>query len=644
MKKSELEEFIYELNNNNEFFIYKPSWASPTVGFSYDKSRSIKFMNELMKKNLIKEDRQDVICILADWENVAEGIFFTDKAIYVDSPKNQRRKFRVSYDEIESVIYKGYTDFKEVIIKTESDEYAIDSLIWSKRNIKIFLEFATERMNFNDEEDLYRVLQICYNSPDLEATIFSGIVYGNISNASTIYGYDKFRTLRGHGFAAENANHLYDKIMGKDARLVGGDNVKNGADRNVDGVNIQSKYCKTGSECISECFKNGKFRYLNTDGTPMEIEVPSDKYQDAVKAMRNRIEKGEVPGVTDPNEATNIVRKGRFSYAQAKNIAKAGTIESITFDSVNGIMIASKTMGISSAITFAISIWNGEDVEVALKNSIYAGFKVGGSTFLVSILSSQLSRAGLNSLLVGSSEAIVEIIGPKASAVIINAFRSGSNIYGAAAMKSLAKMFRNNIITGGISVVLLSSVDIINIFKGRVSSAQLFKNVTNTVSTVAGGTAGWITGTAVGAKIGTAIFPGIGTMIGTVIGLAGATAGGKLASDVSGKVLNNFIEDDAEYLVKIIQSVFEDLATEYLLTEKEAENIVDNLSEKLNGKVIKDMYQAENKRKFVRNLITPLIEEEIVKRNFIYLPSEEDLIEGLKVFLEDMHDNGELVV
>lgn len=133
-------------------------------------------------------------------------------------------------------------------------------------------------------------------------------------------------------------------------------------------------------------------------------------------------------------------------------------------------------------------------------------------------------------------------------------------------------------------------------------------------------------------------------MIGTVIGLAGATAGGKLASDVSGKVLNNFIEDDAEYLVKIIQSVFEDLATEYLLTEKEAENIVDNLSEKLNGKVIKDMYQAENKRKFVRNLITPLIEEEIVKRNFIYLPSEEDLIEGLKVFLEDMHDNGELVV
>ena len=52
---------------------------------------------------------------------------------------------------------------------------------------------------------------------------------------------------QGHGFAGEKLNNLYDKHSGKDATIIGGDNAKNGADRLVDGVNIQTKYCATGS-------------------------------------------------------------------------------------------------------------------------------------------------------------------------------------------------------------------------------------------------------------------------------------------------------------------------------------------------------------------------------------------------------------
>lgn len=116
-------------------------------------------------------------------------------------------------------------------------------------------------------------------------------VYGNISNAATNYGIDKFSTPRGHGFAAERANHLYDILHGKDSVIAGDNNAKNGADRIVDGVNIQSKYCKTGAKCIKECFENDRFRYFNADGSPMQIEVPLDKYDDAVKAMEERIKK-----------------------------------------------------------------------------------------------------------------------------------------------------------------------------------------------------------------------------------------------------------------------------------------------------------------------------------------------------------------
>ncbi|EPZ59021.1 hypothetical protein H477_1774 [[Clostridium] sordellii ATCC 9714] len=348
-------------------------------------------------------------------------------------------------------------------------------------------------------------------------------------------------------------------------------------------------------------------RYTIENGTkPMQIEVPSDKYQDAIRSMENRIKNGQVPGVTDPSEAKNIVRKGNFTYAQARNIAKAGTIESLTYDSVNGVIIASSSFGVSSIITFANSIWNGENFDTAIKNATYSGIKVGGTAFITSVLSSQLSKAGLNSALVGSSETIVRIMGPKASAVLVNAFRSGSNIYGAAAMKSAAKLLRGNIITGGVTVIVLSSFDIINIFSGRISGKQLFKNITSTITTVGGGTAGWMGG----AAIGSAIFPGVGTVVGGLIGSLGA---GAMSGKVTSSILNEFVEDDADEMVKIIEGKFSDLAIDYLLTKKEAEKSVDSLKEILDGKMLKDMYASSDRLKFAQDLLLLLLKKKLVR-------------------------------
>ena len=468
----------------------------------------------------------------------------------------------------------------------------------------------------------------------------TGVIYGNVSNASTLYGMDKFNTPRGHGFAAERANHLYDKLSGKNANIVGDDNLKWGADRVVDGLSIQSKYCNSGSKCIQECFQDGKFKYMNPDGSLMQIEVPSDKYDAAVQAMENRIKNGQVPGVTDPSEAKTIVRKGHFTYQQARNIAKAGTVESIAFDAVNGTVIATNAFGISATLTFAVSIWNGEDFEVALKSATYSGLKVGGTTFVTAVLSSQLSKAGLNSALVGSSEAIVNMIGPKASALLVNAFRSGTNIYGAAAMKSAAKMIRGNAITGAVSIVVLSSVDVVNIFRGRVSGAQLFKNIANTTSTVAGGTAGWVGGAAAGAAVGSVI-PIIGTTVGGIVGgLLGSFAGGSVAGKVSNTVLSEFIEDDADEMVLIIEKVFTKMAEDYLLSQKEAENIIDYLKEDLTGSTLKDMFASSNREEFAHELLISNVEREVNNRKLIKkLPSQEELQKGLRSVLEEISDN-----
>ena len=125
----------------------------------------------------------------------------------------------------------------------------------------------------------------------------TGIGAGTAGSGTNYADNVVFGAERGHGFAAERANHLFDELAGKDARIVGTDNVKNGPDRLVDGVQIQTKYCRSGAKCVAESFDDGKFRYFNADNSPMHIEVPSDKYEGAVKAMKARITKGQVKGV-----------------------------------------------------------------------------------------------------------------------------------------------------------------------------------------------------------------------------------------------------------------------------------------------------------------------------------------------------------
>ena len=354
--------------------------------------------------------------------------------------------------------------------------------------------------------------------------------------------------------------------------------------------------------------------------------------------MEEKIRRGQVDGVSNPEEAKNIVRKGHFTYAQAKNIAKAGTVESLTYDAVNGMVIAGSALGITAVITLATSIWNGEDFDNAIKLATYSGIKVSGTAFVTSVIAAQLSKAGLNSALVGSSEAIVSMMGPKASALLINGFREAvgntTKIYGAAAMKSAAKSLRGNIITSGVSFVLLTSVDVANIFRGRISGEQLFKNMVGTMATLGGGTGGW----AAGAAVGSAILPGIGTVVG---GIAGAIIGGSAAGTASNAVMGEFISDDADDMVKIIQEVFTDMASEYLLNNKEAEKSVDRLKDKLDGKTLKDMYASSDRKEFARNLLTPIIEKEVKQREVIHNLSSEQVISGIRSTLEEISDNYE---
>lgn len=562
------------------------------------------------------------------------GYIFTDDKIYYLETLEKPKK--LWYDEIKYLEItknnKKDCDRELKITLNDNSEVIFSSTLLNKTPLMKFLD----KMKDFDIQETKRQQKMSYNKKNNFGAEAGGLGVGGFQTVNNQFEEEKFHSRQGHGFAAERANTLYDKLTGHDAKVVGDDNAKNGADRIVDGVYIQSKYCATGSRCVNECFEDngkGSFRYMN-NGKPMQIEVPSDKYEDAIKAMEEKIRRGQVKGVSDPKEAKNIIRKGHFTYAQAKNIAKAGTIESLTYDAVNGAITATSVFGVTAIITLATSVWNGEDFDNALKLATYSGLKVGGTTFLTSVLVSQLSKAGLNSALVGSSEAIVSVMGPKASAILINAFRQGSNIYGAAAMKSAAKLLRSNTITAGVTFVVLSSVDVANIFRGKISGKQLFKNLTNTAATIGGGTAGWIAG----AAIGTEILPGVGTVIGVIGGLAGSMLGGATAGKVTDTIVGSFIEDDADEMVKIIEEVFTDMASEYLLTQKEAEKSVDRLRDKLDGNLLKDMYASNDRKKFARELLTPIIEKNAKCRIVIKEPTQSQQLTSIKEVLEEIAD------
>ena len=563
------------------------------------------------------------------------GYIFTDTKVYYlelfEKPK------KLWYDDIKSVKLVDKYKYKDCDRGLQFNLYDGSTVIWTScfLNKTPLLNFFNEILELiNQSEEATKEEYVNYKRQFEAGAIASGSAAGTFGTVNKLFDEEKFHARQGHGFAAERANNLYDKITGHDAKILGDDNAINGADRIVDGIEIQSKYCATGSRCINECFfedGKGAFRYYSKSGKPMQIEVPSDKYDAAVTAMKEKIRRGQVDGVTDPAEAENIVMKGHFTYEQAKNIAKAGTVESLTYDAVNGMIIASSAFGISAIVTFATSVWSGEDFDVALKNAACSGIKVGGTAFITSILASQLSKAGLNSALVGSSETLVSLMGPKASAVIVNAFRSGSNIYGAAAMKSAAKLLRGNAITAGVTVVVLSSFDIANIFRGRISGKQLFKNLANTTSTVAGGTAGWVGG----AAIGSAIFPGIGTVVGGLLGSLGA---GTAANKVTDTVLGAFIEDDADEMVHIIEKKFSELAVDYLLSQKEAEKVADALKNRLDGKMLKDMFASSDRQDYAEHILVPLIEKEVSKRKSISLPSDEQMLISIRKIMEDLAD------
>ena len=460
----------------------------------------------------------------------------------------------------------------------------------------------------------------------------NGFLAGNTLSVKQLYNNRKLQFSQGHGFAAELGNNLIDVLKGNNSTIVGDDNLKDGADRliiNRDNSRtwIQDKYYSSASKSVGAAFdtKTGLYRYIDSDGNPMKLEVPADQYDDAVEFMKTKIKQNKVQGITDPDEAVNLVQKGSLTYKQAVNIAKAGTLESLVYDTINGTISAAWAGGINFAIDYACNILNGIEPQVALKNAGMNGLKTGGVIFATYVISSQLIKAGAQNALVPTSEAIAKALGKDVCEAIVG--KIGVSTVGKDVIRHAAQVISKELVVDGVLIVVLTGIDVIELFNGRISKEELLKNLTVTVVGVIVGTAGGYGG----AALGTLIAPGLGTTIGGILGSILAGTLGTLAAEA---LISPYYESDAEEMYNIISDEFLLLCDEYLINMNEGSAITEKLKTKLSGDTLKDMYASKDRKQFARKLMEPLFEEQVSGRELIKVPTAADLRTEMKNALE----------
>lgn len=458
--------------------------------------------------------------------------------------------------------------------------------------------------------------------------------------------FQKYHNTRaGHGYAAEDANALNDILSGKRVDKTGLSNDLNGPDRVVNGVYIQTKYYESAFKTVNSVFDKSGFRYPG-----QQLEVPLDQYDECVNLMKDKIASGAVKDangntITDINKAKELVKSGSITYEQAKNIAKSGNIDSLTFDAKNNVISSSYIGGISFLISFARYKWNGANTKEAIKSALIDGFQSGGVAMLIGVASSQLLRfksAAAMTVLVrcGVKPLYGTSLGKSAIEAIAKA-SLGKAVYGAAAVNYVSKLMRSNLVTSAISTVVMTAPDFYRAtISKNISWTQFGKNVVVNVAGVAGGVGGWAAGAAAGAAVGSFI-PFIGTAVGGIAGgLLGALGGGLGASQITKSGLDQFIKDDAQEMLELLEPVTENICIQYMLSEKEVELLVDHIKQKVDIDWLRDMYgygdsHCERKR-FAHNEFSEFCESMICKREKIMLPSEEIYNNEVNKFIDNI--------
>lgn len=595
---------------------------------------------ELTEKNIKKIHEympvpNDHIIMWAEinsFRNFPSGIVLTNKGVIYKAPrpevkgKSKKEKKEILYNAPYQIVLWEYFDPDDFeIVKSSKDScFTIRKdgkvmSVFTESALKDFFSSYSKKLRA-DEDIVNNIIDSAYVS-ELENLNVESAMF----NAA--YGEDQSKT--GHGIYAEEAGAILDRLNGDKSTVTGRDNAKNGPDKIVNGNPVQCKFCKSAGSSVGACFKTNpttgkkEYRYFEIKtGSPMQVEVPADQYEKAVEAMKSRIEAGQIPGVNDPEKAKELVRKSKLTYAQAKNLAKAGTFESLTYDTVTGAINCTFAAGISSLFSFGLTYWRTDDPKKAREAAIDTAISVFGPALAANILTNQIARTGLTKALIPASDKIVKKLGSKTVQKLVNARRAllgKGKIYGGAANKSLAKALRSTSVVEGVSFVVFSVPDTYRVSTNRISGAQYTKNMLSSAASIAGSIASTYGAGVVVGKIGEKIGKDIDKKIGAAIGFVAGAGGGMIAGYTVKKITDLFKEDDAMISARLFNAVVVNMAVDYFMDEDEIKALINDLdknSKKINvfqRKIRILKYQYQDIEEFLR----PYFEKATEKRKRI---------------------------
>lgn len=557
------------------------------------------------------------------------GVLLTDQAIYISTEmKDAIRKTKRRQAQELTIPYSGLYE-----VNSSKDEIQLRHLLIERKTVKTSrLKQANTYLNLDSLEQFLRAIiksnipfSYCFETvvqdPDealekaehdfskmqrMETISCVSETVGVTANLNPMS--EQFNELgnlmnasKGGGYAAEYGNATIDKLLGEkvinEAQNLDkktGKQKKDGADRSVNGFEIQTKYYKSARETINSTFEKGEFKYYSKDGTPMQIEVPRDQYHDALQVMQKKIDNGDIIGIEPGTDARKYVRKGWFSYNEAQNIAIGGTIESLTVDILNGCITCTSVVGISAVITFSLALWQGASIEEAAQLSINTAVRIMGKSATVYLVTMQITRKRFrnylsflkhtdgtksitNPLYAQNIENPLYAVGDKVANSIKNSKLAKSSVGNALGLNKVAG---KQIISGGVTAVVMFGPDVVRAVSGKISRQQLVKNSTVTAAAASGGIVGQV------------LIP---------IPFVGAAIGGSATSFVAKKLLDDYIEDDAVKMFRILKEEFLECTMSCHLSQEEFQEVVaasighENLSD-----LLKQIFQSDDYHNFVK--------------------------------------------
>ena len=94
-------------------------------------------------------------------------------------------------------------------------------------------------------------------------------------------------------------------------------------------------------------------------------------------------------------------------------------------------------------------------------------------------------------------------------------------------------------------------------------------------------------------------------------------------------------------MFRIVESVFGDLASDYLLNEQEAKIVIEKIQSLDLPDFLRNMYASSYRRDFAKNKIEPMMEQIAKNRNKVKLPSNQQLVTATSHVIEELMDSAQ---